>query len=84
MPITNGGLEIRKLTTFNKTLLGKWLWHFGVEETQLWRRVVVLKFGEEWGAGGGGGERGVVDLQARKGCSWVWFAEKYPDGLENF
>ena len=55
MPITNGGLEIRKLTTFNKALLGKWLWHFGVEETQLWRRVVVLKFGEEWGAGGGGG-----------------------------
>ena len=80
MPITNGGLEIRKLTTFNKALLGKWLWHFGVEETQLWRRVVVLKFGEEWGAQGGV----VMDLQARKGCSWVWFVEKYPDGLENF
>ena len=42
---------IRKLTTFNKALLGKWLWHFGIEENRLWRRVVDLKFGEEWGDG---------------------------------
>ena len=48
LPIANGGLGIRKLTTFNKTLLGKWLWHFGIEENRLWRRVVALKFGEEW------------------------------------
>ena len=53
IPIANGGLGIRKLTTFNKALLGKWLWHFGIEETLLWRRVVASKFGEEWGAGGG-------------------------------
>ena len=49
MPIANGGLGIRKLTTFNKALLGKWLWRFGIEENRLWRRVVALKFGEEWG-----------------------------------
>ena len=48
-PKVNGGLGIRKLTTFNKALLGKWLWRFRVEETRLWRRVVALKFGEEWG-----------------------------------
>ena len=48
-PTANGGLGIRKLTIFNKALLGKWLWRFGVEETRLWRRVVALKFGEEWG-----------------------------------
>ena len=48
-PKVNGGLGIRKLTTFNKALLGKWLWRFGVEETRIWRRVVALKFGEEWG-----------------------------------
>ena len=35
---------------------------------------------EIWGGMGRGGG----DLQARKGCSWVWFVEKYPDGLENF
>ena len=47
----NGGLGVRKLTTFNKALRGKWLWRFGVEETRFWRRVVALKFGEEWGDG---------------------------------
>ena len=50
-PSKNGGLGVRKLTTFNKALLGKWLWRFGIEETRLWRRVVALKFGEEWGDG---------------------------------
>ena len=48
-PIANGGIGIRKLTTFNKALLGKWLWRFGKEENQLWRRVKASKFGEEWG-----------------------------------
>ena len=48
-PLEYGELGVRKLTTFNKALLGKWLWRFGIEETRLWRRVVVLKFGEEWG-----------------------------------
>ena len=47
-PLENGGLGVRKLTTFNKALLGKWLWQFGIEETRLWRRVVALKFGEEY------------------------------------
>ena len=54
MPIANGGLGIRKLTTFNKALLGKWLWRFGIEENMLWRRVVALKYGEELGGGGDG------------------------------
>ena len=48
MSIAYSGLGIRKLTTFNKALLGKWLWHFRMEETWLWRRVVATKFGEEW------------------------------------
>ena len=46
--LENCGLGVRKLTSFNKALLGKWLWRFGIEETRLWRRVVALKFGEEW------------------------------------
>ena len=46
-PIANGGLGIRKLTTFNKALLGKWLWRFGKEEDWLWRRVVASKYGED-------------------------------------
>ena len=48
-PIANGGLGIRKLTTFNKALLGKWLWRFGKEEDRLWRRVVASKYEEECG-----------------------------------
>ena len=76
MPIANGGLGIRKLTTFNKALLGMWLWRFGVEETRLWRSAVALKFGEIYFVGG--------DLQAGKECSWVWFVEKYSDGLGSF
>ena len=53
MRIANGGLGIRKLTTFNKALLGKWLWRFGIEENRHWRRVVAGKFGQEWWGGGG-------------------------------
>ena len=45
-PLENGEIGVRKLTTFNKALLGKWLLWFRVEETRLWRRVVALKFGE--------------------------------------
>ena len=75
MPIANGSLGIRKPTTFNKALLGKWLWRFGVKETRLWRRVVVLKFGKEWGGGPPTWEGGV------HGCGFV---EKYLDGLGCF
>ena len=50
MPIANGGLAIRKLTTFNKAILGKWLLQFGIKENRLWRRAVTLKFGEKWGS----------------------------------
>ena len=54
-PIANSGLRIRKLTTFNKALLGKWLWQFGKEEDRLWRKVVASKNGKEWGGGCGDG-----------------------------
>ena len=34
---------------FNKALLGKWLWHFALEQDRLWRRVIVAKYGVDWG-----------------------------------
>uniref|UniRef100_A0A2N9I6Z1 Reverse transcriptase zinc-binding domain-containing protein n=1 Tax=Fagus sylvatica TaxID=28930 RepID=A0A2N9I6Z1_FAGSY len=40
---------VRHLIPFNRALLGKWLWRFGIEETHLWRRVLVVKYGVESG-----------------------------------
>ena len=48
-PIVQGGLGIRPLHLFNRALMGKWLWRFGREDTRLWRRVVVAKYGLEGG-----------------------------------
>ena len=86
MPIANVGLGISKLTTFNKALLGKWLWHSGIEENKLWRRMVALKFGEELrGGGGGGGEplswKGVfMSVVCRKVPKW---ARKFSAKISN-
>ena len=71
-PIANGGLGIRKITTFNKALLGKWLWWFGNEETWLWRRVVARKIGEEWGGWTSKLGRGVHGCGLWRGICMGW------------
>ena len=77
MLIANDSLGIRKLITFNKALLGMWLWHFWVEETRLWRRVVVFEiWGKKFfGGGGGGGSsswKGVfIGVVCEKISGWV-------------
>jgi hypothetical protein len=48
-PIFEGGLGIRNLRAFNRTLLGKWLWHFGSQRDAWWRVVVDAKYGSLWG-----------------------------------
>jgi hypothetical protein len=40
---------VRKVEVINRALLGKWMWRFGREEDQLWRRVIAAKHGVEWG-----------------------------------
>ena len=44
-----GGLGIRKLSSLNKTLLGKWCWRLGAEAEGLWKTIIRIKYG----AGGG-------------------------------
>ena len=72
-PMFNGGLGIRKLTTFNNALLGKWLCCFEVGKTRLWRRVVATKFGENQGDG----------LICWVGMCMVGFMKSHPNGLGN-
>ena len=48
-PISLGGLGIRKIRLFNETLLGKWLWIFGIEKDALWRQMIEVKYGCVWG-----------------------------------
>ena len=71
-PIANSGLGIRKLTTFNKALLGKWLCRFGKEENWLWRKVVASKFGEEWGGWTSKFCRGVYGCGLWRGIRMGW------------
>lgn len=44
-PMQFGGLDIKRIRDFNRALLTKRLWRFGVEEDNLWRRVIVDKYG---------------------------------------
>jgi len=48
-PISNGGLGIRNLVLFNRALLGKWLWRFGMDRDAWWRVAVDSKYGSLWG-----------------------------------
>ena len=45
----SGGLSIRSLRSFNKSLFGKLLWRFGNERQALWTRVIGAKYGCERG-----------------------------------
>ncbi|KAG7944491.1 hypothetical protein I3843_15G105600 [Carya illinoinensis] len=53
-PISNGDLGIRDMRTFNRALLGKWLWRYHKEPEALWKTVIEIKYGDLWGGGGGG------------------------------
>ena len=48
-PLSSSGLGLRNLRTFNVALLGTWLWRFGQEMDALWRQVIKVKYGFDWG-----------------------------------
>lgn len=62
--LNKGGLGIRCIRDHNRALLVKWLWRFGVEKENLWRKVVVARFVERscWKA---------KAVRGRHGCG-IW------------
>jgi hypothetical protein len=67
-----GGLGVWSLVLFNKALLGKWLWRFGLEEDHLWRRVLVAKYGVELGRWRTNPIRGAHGCELWKGILSGW------------
>ena len=53
----DGGLDIRNLSSLNKTLFGKWCWRFASKQDSLWKQVIVGKYGEEEGGWCSGASR---------------------------
>ena len=42
-------MGVRKLSSLNKALLGKWCWRFASKNELLWKQVIVGNYGEEEG-----------------------------------
>ena len=43
---SKGGLGLRKLVLLNKALLGKWIWRFAYDKDNLWKQVIIAKYGQ--------------------------------------
>ncbi|RVW31409.1 LINE-1 reverse transcriptase-like [Vitis vinifera] len=71
-----GGLGLRKLVHLNKALLGKWVWRFARAKEELWKRVLVAKYGQEefgWRTKKANGVFGVgVWKEILKEADWCW------------
>jgi len=44
-PLDRGGLRIKNLEMFYKTLLEKWFWGLLSEKEDLWRELVMSRYG---------------------------------------
>ena len=42
-----GGLGIQKIDFLNKALLGKWIWRDAFEKENLWKKGILVKYGQE-------------------------------------
>ncbi|RVW35996.1 putative ribonuclease H protein [Vitis vinifera] len=71
-----GGLGLRKLIPLNKVLLGKWIWRFACEKENLWKQVLLAKYGQEgfgWMTKKANGTFGVgVWKEIMKEKDWCW------------
>ena len=70
--IAYGVLGVRKIVPFNKTLLGKWLWRYGMEESRLWRRVIATKYGVNAGGWSTKKSQGAHGCGLWRSISIVW------------
>ena len=72
----NGGLGLRKLVPLNKALLGKWIRRFACEKENLWKQVLLAKYGQEsfgWKTKKVNGTFGVgVWKEILKEKDWCW------------
>ncbi|WKA05140.1 hypothetical protein VitviT2T_023123 [Vitis vinifera] len=73
---SNGGLGLRKLVLLNKALLGKWVWRLAIDRDDLWKQVIIEKYGQEghgWRAKKAIGTIGVgVWKEIWKESDWCW------------
>lgn len=75
--IQSGGLGIKRFTSFNTALLGKWLWRFAMEPNALWRTVIANKYGIDeggWTSGVSNESHGVSLWKFIRG-SWGRFSQ---------
>jgi hypothetical protein len=77
-PLAQGGLGVRKVEVINRALLGKWLWRFGREDSHLWRKVIVDKYGLEWGGWTSKIPKGTHGCSLWKGIltGWDYFSQQ--------
>ena len=71
-----GGLGLRKLALLNKALLSKWIWRYACEKDNLWKQVIMTKYGQEglgWRTKKANGAVGVgVWKEILKESAWCW------------
>ncbi|RVW89589.1 hypothetical protein CK203_036424 [Vitis vinifera] len=70
----DGGLGICSLATFNKALLGKWLWRFANENESLWKQIISTKYDLQeggWCSKGARDRHGVGVWKAIRNEGWV-------------
>ncbi|RVX04003.1 putative ribonuclease H protein [Vitis vinifera] len=77
----NGGLGLRKLALLNKALLGKWLWRFACVKEDLWKQVLVAKYGQEdlgWRTKKANGAFGVGSCPKDSRIFLLWLCIRMP------
>ena len=82
-----GGLGLRRLGLLNKALLGKWIWRYACERENLWKQVILAKYGQEehgWRSKKPNGAFGVeVWKEIMKETEWCWDSLEFRVGKGN-